>query len=430
MQGRAWVVSTLVRSLDFVSAFFLPPTGCLPLPIRLPMPLFSELGLSEPVLRSLTECGYVNPTPIQAQAIPVVLSGRDLIGAAQTGTGKTAAFALPTLSRLGAASGSPRCLVLVPTRELALQVDESFRKYGKHLGTRTALLYGGVGYGAQTEALQKGVDVVIATPGRLLDLHEQGILRLDSIQVLILDEVDRMLDMGFIEDVSRIIRFCPKQRQTLLFSATADERVGKIANWALRDPITVDVRTGQTAAETVDHALYPVDVFQKYDLLLELLKGSNFKSVIVFTRTKRDADRIAEWIEGHGTPVATMHADRSQTERIQALQGFKSGKYSILVATDIASRGLDISGVTHVINYNVPEHPEDYVHRIGRTGRAAAEGEAFTLFSPDELHHLQQIELLLGKPIPRRKHEGFRYYSEPILSTTGKAAVGPRKRNR
>ncbi len=216
----------------------------------------------------------------------------------------------------------------------------------------------------------------------------------------------------------------------MLFSATADERVGRIANWALTDPVTVDVRTGQTAAETVDHSLYPVDVFQKYDLLLALLKDADYKSVIVFTRTKRDADRIAEWIEGHGTPVATMHADRSQTERSQALKDFKSGKLAILVATDIASRGLDISGVTHVINYNVPEHPEDYVHRIGRTGRASAEGEAFTLVSPDELHHLQQIESLLGRPINRRKLEGFRYFSEPILSVTGKAAPVARKRNR
>jgi ATP-dependent RNA helicase RhlE len=394
------------------------------------MSTFTEIGLPEPVTRSLADAGYVNPTPIQAQAIPIILSGRDLIGAAQTGTGKTAAFALPTIARLGPAAGKPRCLVLVPTRELAVQVDENFQKYGKYLGTKTALLYGGVGYGAQVKALNDGVDVVIATPGRLLDLHEQQILDLKSIQVVILDEVDRMLDMGFIEDVTRIIRFCPKERQTLLFSATVDERIGKIANWALRDPVTIDVRTGSTAAETVDHAIYPVDVFQKYDLLIELLKKSEFKSVIVFTRTKRDADRITEWIEGHGTPVATMHADRSQTERTEALKGFKSGKYTILVATDIASRGLDITGVTHVINYNVPEHPEDYVHRIGRTGRAAAEGEAFTLFSPDELHHMQQIEQLLGRPIERRKLEGFRYFSEPILTPGGAKTAAPRKRNR
>jgi len=394
------------------------------------MSTFTEIGLPEPVTRSLADAGYVNPTPIQAQAIPIILSGRDLFGAAQTGTGKTAAFALPTIARLGPAAGKPRCLVLVPTRELAVQVDENFQKYGKYLGTKTALLYGGVGYGAQVKALNDGVDVVIATPGRLLDLHEQQILDLKSIQVVILDEVDRMLDMGFIEDVTRIIRFCPKERQTLLFSATVDERIGKIANWALRDPITIDVRTGSTAAETVDHAIYPVDVFQKYDLLIELLKKSDFKSVIVFTRTKRDADRITEWIEGHGTPVATMHADRSQTERTEALKGFKTGKYTILVATDIASRGLDITGVTHVINYNVPEHPEDYVHRIGRTGRAAAEGEAFTLFSPDELHHMQQIEQLLGRPIERRKLEGFRYFSEPILTPGGAKTAAPRKRNR
>ncbi len=395
------------------------------------MPTFTEIGLPEPVLRSLADCGYVNPTPIQEQAIPVVLSGRDLIGAAQTGTGKTAAFALPTLARLGPAAGKPRCLVLVPTRELAVQVDENFQKYGKYLGTKTALLYGGVGYGLQVKALEQGVDVVIATPGRLLDLQEQRILDLSSIQVLILDEVDRMLDMGFIEDVTRIIRFCPKERQTLLFSATADERVGKIASWALRDPVTVDVRTGLGAADTVDHAIYPVDVFQKYDLLLSLLNKSGYKSVIVFTRTKRDADRIAEWIEGHGTPVATMHADRSQSERAAALAGFKTGKFTVMVATDIASRGLDIRGVTHVINYNVPEHAEDYVHRIGRTGRASAEGEAFTLYSPDEMHHLQQIEVLLGRPIERRKLEGFRYYSEPQLTPGGpKAAAVSRKRNR
>jgi ATP-dependent RNA helicase RhlE len=395
------------------------------------MTTFTELGLPEPVLRTLAEHGYVQPTPIQAQAIPVIVSGRDIIGAAQTGTGKTAAFALPTLALLGPAAGKPRCLVLVPTRELAVQVDENFQKYGKYLGTKTALLYGGVGYGAQTKALDDGVDVVIATPGRLLDLYEQKILNLSSIQMLILDEVDRMLDMGFIEDVTRIINCCPKQRQTLLFSATISDTIGRIAGWALQNPVTVDVRTGLGAADTVDHAIYPVDVFQKYDLLLALLQRSGYKSVIVFTRTKRDADRITEWIEGHGIPVATMHADRSQSERTAALAGFKSGKFAVMVATDIASRGLDIRGVTHVINYNVPEHAEDYVHRIGRTGRASAEGEAFTLYSPDEMHHLQQIELLLGRPIERRKLESFRYYSEPQLQPGGpKAANVSRKRNR
>ena len=392
---------------------------------------FTDLGLRAELLHAIADQGYDTPTPIQAQAIPAIMARRDLIGAAQTGTGKTAAFALPTLALLGPAAGKPRCLVLVPTRELAVQVDENFQKYGKHFGTRTALLYGGVGYGAQVKALEEGVDVVIATPGRLLDLHEQKILDLKSIQMLIMDEVDRMLDMGFIEDVTRIVNYCPKDRQTLLFSATISDAIGRIAGWALRDPVTVDVRTGLGAADTVEHAIYPVDIFQKYDLLLALLNKSGYKSVIVFTRTKRDADRIAEWIEGHGTPVATMHADRTQTERAAALAGFKSGKFSIMVATDIASRGLDIRGVTHVINYNVPEHAEDYVHRIGRTGRASAEGEAFTLFSPDEMHHLQQIEQLLGRGIERRKLEDFRYYSEPQLTPgSAKAAAVSRKRNR
>ena len=397
------------------------------------MSTFSDLGLPEPVLRSLAEHGYVTPTPIQEQAIPVIMARKDLIGAAQTGTGKTAAFALPTLSLLGPAAGKPRCLVLVPTRELAVQVDENFQKYGKHFGTRTALLYGGVGYGAQVKALEEGVDVVIATPGRLLDLHEQKILDLKSIQMLIMDEVDRMLDMGFIEDVTRIVNYCPKERQTLLFSATISDAIGRIAGWALRDPVTVDVRTGLGAADTVEHAIYPVDIFQKYDLLLSLLNKSGYKSVIVFTRTKRDADRIAEWIEGHGTPVATMHADRSQSERAAALAGFKSGKFSIMVATDIASRGLDIRGVTHVINYNVPEHAEDYVHRIGRTGRAEAEGDAFTILTADELDFAKSVEIYVNQTITRRKLEDFPYTYTALLDDEPskpirKKKVGGKKR--
>ena len=395
------------------------------------MPTFSELNLPESVLRVLGECGYVNPTPIQEQAIPAVLAGRDIIGAAQTGTGKTAAFALPTLARLGPAAGKPRCLVLVPTRELAVQVDENFQKYGKYLGTKTALLYGGVGYGIQVKALEEGVDVVIATPGRLLDLHEQKILDLKSIQMLIMDEVDRMLDMGFIEDVTRIVNYCPKDRQTLLFSATISDAIGRIAGWALKDPVTIDVRTGLGAADTVEHAIYPVDVFQKYDLLLSLLNKSGYKSVIVFTRTKRDADRIAEWIEGHGTPVATMHADRSQSERAAALAGFKTGKFTIMVATDIAARGIDIAGVSHVINYDVPQHPEDYVHRIGRTGRAQTVGEAFTIMTAEELPHVLDIERFIGQKVPRLKIENFNYvytalFNEDSVLSALKGAKGVR----
>ena len=392
---------------------------------------FAQLGLPEYLLSTIEKIGYKTPTPIQEKAVPVALQGRDVIGAAQTGTGKTAAYALPTLARLGDPKGKPRCLVLVPTRELAMQVDEAFRRFGENTADKIALLYGGVRYDQQVKALRAGAEIVVATPGRLLDLQRQRFLDLSSIEVLVLDEVDRMLDMGFIEDVSAIIRLCPKDRQTLLFSATVNKTIREIAGWALREPVEIDVRTGTLAADTISHALYPVAGYQKYDLLLALLERTKYRSVIVFTRTKRDADRITEWLEANGIAVATMHADRTQRERVEALGGFKSGKYSVLVATDIASRGLDISGVSHVINYNVPEHPEDYVHRIGRTGRAGDEGEAFTLFSPDELSQLQAIERLLGKPIERKKLDGFRYRTEPLMLMPGAVpAARPRRRNR
>ena len=391
---------------------------------------FADLGLPENILSTVEKIGFKTPTPIQEKAIPVALQGRDIIGAAQTGTGKTAAYALPTLARLGAPQEKPRCLVLVPTRELAMQVDEAFRLFGET--TKIALLYGGVRYDQQLKALRDGAEVVVATPGRLIDLWRQRFVDLSGVEVLVLDEVDRMLDMGFIEDVSSIIRMCPKNRQTLLFSATVNKTIREIADWALRDPVEIDVRTGAITADTISHALYPVAGYQKYDLLLALLERTHYKSVIVFTRTKRDADRITEWLEANNIAVATMHADRTQRERVEALSGFKTGKYSVLVATDIASRGLDISGVSHVINYNVPEHPEDYVHRIGRTGRAGDEGEAFTLFSPDELLQLQAIERLIGKAIVRKKLEGFNYRTEPLMLMTvnGIGAARPRRRNR
>ncbi len=392
---------------------------------------FAQLGLPEYLLSTIEKIGYKTPTPIQEKAVPVALQGGDVIGAAKTGTGKTAADARPTLARLGEPKGKPRCLVLVPTRELAMQVDEAFRRFGENTADKIALLYGGVRYDQQVKALRAGAEIVVATPGRLLDLQRQRFLDLSSIEVLVLDEVDRMLDMGFIEDVSAIIRLCPKDRQTLLFSATVNKTIREIAGWALREPVEIDVRTGTLAADTISHALYPVAGYQKYDLLLALLERTKYRSVIVFTRTKRDADRITEWLEANGIAVATMHADRTQRERVEALGGFKSGKYSVLVATDIASRGLDISGVSHVINYNVPEHPEDYVHRIGRTGRAGDEGEAFTLFSPDELSQLQAIERLLGKPIERKKLDGFRYRTEPLMLMPGAVpAARPRRRNR
>lgn len=393
---------------------------------------FADLGLPENILSTIGKIGFKTPTPIQEKAVPVALEGRDIIGAAQTGTGKTAAYALPTLARLGTPQGKPRCLVLVPTRELAMQVDEAFSKFSENSSLKIALLYGGVRYDEQLKSLRAGAEIVVATPGRLIDLWRQRYIDLSGIEVLVLDEVDRMLDMGFIEDVSSIIRMCPKERQTLLFSATVNKTIREIADWALRDPVEIDVRTGAITADTISHALYPVAGYQKYDLLLALLERTHYKSVIVFTRTKRDADRITEWLEANQIAVATMHADRTQRERVEALSGFKTGKYSVLVATDIASRGLDISGVSHVINYNVPEHPEDYVHRIGRTGRAGDEGEAFTLFSPDELLQLQAIERLIGKSIERKKLEGFNYRTEPLMLIpgTGIGVARPRRRNR
>lgn len=387
---------------------------------------FEKLGLSEPLLRAIGDSGYTAPTPIQEQAIPVILSGRDVIGSAQTGTGKTAAFSLPMLHRLGRRGDKVRALILEPTRELADQVDENLRCYGKYVDLRALMICGGVAYGPQLNALRNGVDIIAATPGRLLDHIGQGAIDLSGIEILILDEVDRMLDMGFIEDVSRIIRVCPKSRQTLLFSATLPGAIQYLARWALRDPIEVFVAPEGTVADKVDHAIYPVDGIQKYDLLLAMLQTLDFSSVLIFTRTKRDADRIAEWLTAHNHAVATLHADRSQRERSEALEGFKSGKYSVLVATDIASRGLDISGITHVINYNVPMHAEDYLHRIGRTGRADREGEAVTLLASDELPYLRAIERYIGQPIERRKLEGFPYRNEPVLDT----APQRKRRNR
>jgi len=389
---------------------------------------FEDLGLRAEILSAVTEKGYETPTPIQQRAIPEILKGRDVIGSAQTGTGKTAAFALPVLSLLGEHRPGPRCLVLVPTRELAVQVDENFRLYGKNLDLNWALLYGGVKYGRQLEELGKKPDIVVATPGRLMDHYMQKNISFEGIEMLVLDEVDRMLDMGFIEDVRRIVRLLPKKRQTLFFSATVPDTIRKLAEWALHEPAEIDAGGRGSPAETVDHAIYPVDGIQKYDLLISLLEKMDYDSVLVFTRTKRDADRIADWLEKHDHPVATMHADRSQRERTEALQGFKEGRYKVLVATDIASRGLDISGITHVINYNVPEHPEDYVHRIGRTGRAAREGEAFTLFSSEESTYLGAIEKLIGKPIERRKLDDFPYRREPDLNSV--QPLKPKRRNR
>ncbi|MEO0794059.1 MAG: DEAD/DEAH box helicase [Verrucomicrobiota bacterium] len=391
---------------------------------------FDDLNLLPAVTEAVRDKGYTNPTPIQAQAIPVVMAGKDVIGSAQTGTGKTAAFTLPLISKLEKHSeNAPRALILEPTRELAGQVDEQLELYGKHLDLTKVLIYGGVKYGAQLKALDAGPDVVVATPGRLIDHLQQKNLSLENLEILVLDEVDRMLDMGFIEQVADIVRHCPKDRQTLLFSATLPDKILNLANWVLQDPEQIAIQSTSKTADTVDHAIFPVDGIQKYDLLLAMLSKFDYNSVLVFTRTKIDADRVARWLQDHEHTVAIMHADRSQSERREALSGFKEGRYEILVATDIASRGLDISGVTHVINYNVPQNPEDYVHRIGRTGRAATEGEAYTLYSSDEIAFLDAIERYIDKPIPRRKLEEFRYRNEPDLKAPG-AAIPRKKRNR
>jgi ATP-dependent RNA helicase RhlE len=370
---------------------------------------FAKLGLSRPVLEGVRAAGYTEPTPIQVRAIPLVLTGKDVIGSAQTGTGKTAAFALPILTKLDQPAPGPRALVLEPTRELAAQVETAFRDYARFTPLRVAVTYGGVGYGPQTDALRQGVDVLVATPGRLLDHLGRGNVRLDRVQYLVLDEADRMLDMGFLPDVKRIIQKCPRDRHTSLFSATIPPEIETLIQWALRSPETVEVGARRMPAETVRHALYPVNSAQKTDLLLELLKRLEFESVIVFCRTKHGADRVAHTLKRQNHAVAVLHSNRTQREREQALQGFREGRYDVLVATDIASRGLDIEDVSHVINYDVPQHPEDYVHRIGRTGRAQAKGDALTLMTAEDAPHVAAIERFIGQKVERTRLEGFPY---------------------
>ena len=394
---------------------------------------FNHFGLSTEVVRGTQAMGFAEPTPIQLRAFPIVLAGQDLIGTAQTGTGKTAAFALPILTLL-ARHGSFRCLVLEPTRELAAQVETAFRDYGRFTDLRAALVHGGVGYGKQREELKRGVDILVATPGRLLDLLEQRAMNLKEIKILVLDEVDRMLDMGFLPDVRRIVEKISTKRQTLLFSATLPPEIERLAAWVLRDPELVEIGVRRSPAETVTHAVYPVAAEQKFDLLMALLERTNFDSALIFCRTKYGADRIAHQLKQGKHAVAVLHSNRTQRERIEALEGFKSGKYEVMVATDIASRGLDIAGVSHVINYDVPEHPEDYVHRIGRTGRAQNVGDAFTLLSGQELPALQAIERFIGQKIPRLKLENFPYlYTalfEPESGATGKRGITGRRTHR
>lgn len=392
---------------------------------------FQDLGLSESVLHGAQRMGYSDPTPIQLRAIPAILQGRDLIASAQTGTGKTAAFALPILSRLDHPEPQIRCLVLEPTRELAMQVETAFRDYMRFMHTEVALIHGGVGYGKQRDALTARMDVIVATPGRLLDHMEQGAVDLSKLEFLVLDEVDRMLDMGFLPDVRRIVEKCPKQRQTLLFSATVPDEIVRLASWCLKDPERIEIGARRSPAETVNHAFYPVAADQKFDLLLSLLERTNFDSVLIFCRTKDGADRITRQLKAKNHSVAALHSNRTQTERVEALDGFKSGRYEVLVATDIAARGIDVAGVSHVINYDVPQHPEDYVHRIGRTGRAQTVGDAFTIMTAEELPHVRDIERFIGQSVARSRLEGFPYvytalFNEDEAAAALKAAKGVR----
>lgn len=389
---------------------------------------FKELGLCPELLQAIEDLGYEEATPIQIKAIPPILEGRDMVGSAQTGTGKTAAFALPALHRLKKTEAC-RALALAPTRELAIQIEENFRKYGKHMGLNMALLYGGVKYGKQLEELRNNPDIVVATPGRLLDHIQQGNLSLGKIEILILDEVDRMLDMGFVEDVTKIINKTPRSRQTLLFSATIPDAVVRLSKWALDNPAEAKIDIKISAADTVSHALYPVPAIQKFDLLISLLKNIKFDNLIVFFQTRRGTDKISHWLTEHGRNVRVLHSDLKQRDRVSALEDFKKGNVKILCATDVASRGLDISNVTHVINYDVPQHSEDYIHRIGRTGRARTEGEAFTLCKPEELPLVESIEKLLGNSLDRKFIDDFAYRDEPATLTATAPDIS-RKRNR
>ncbi len=391
---------------------------------------FSKLGLYSSLVRGAQACGYTEPTPIQTQAIPAVLSGRDLIASAQTGTGKTAAFALPILNRLGPHRDTgPRVLVLEPTRELAAQVDDSFQKLGQFTDFKSVVLHGGVTLGPQRNALRAGVDVVIATTGRLREFLDGTLIKLDSIEVLVLDEVDRMLDMGFIEDVKAIVKLCPPKRQTLLFSATIPSKLEEVAKFALKKPLRIEIARAAPVAESVNHVIHPVTENQKLDLLYTLLQRDAFKSVIVFARTRKGADRIAHQLRLENHACVVIHAERSQSQRVEALEKFRTGRCGVLVATDIAARGIDVAGVSHVINFDVPLHAEDYVHRIGRTGRAAATGDAVTLVTPQEANEIVAIEKLIGQKITVVPVEGFAYDggSAPRIDPANPLANSPKR---
>ena len=390
-------------------------------------PGFEVFGLNPALLRAVQELGFTHPTPIQTKAIPTVLEGRDLIGCAQTGTGKTAAFLLPIMHRLMAGQkGGTRVLVLEPTRELAAQVEEDFRDLGKHSHLKCATVYGGVGFGNQTTALRSGYDIIVATPGRLLDHMERGNARFDKLQVFVLDEADRMMDMGFMPDLRRIIYKIPKIRQTLFFSATMPAEIERLSREILKDPVKIDVGRRPTPATGITAAVYPVPRNRKTSLLTLLLRDPNMSSVLVFTRTKHRAERLAEQLQSRGFSVACIHGNRSQGQREQALDAFKGGQAMVMVATDIAARGLDIQDISHVINYDVPNTAEDYVHRIGRTARAQRVGDAFSLVAYEEEAAMSEIEKSLGQTLPRVTRPDFDYGTYvPLPAPPPQTAAAP-----
>jgi ATP-dependent RNA helicase RhlE len=373
---------------------------------------FDSLGLSAELLRAVHEHGYTQPTPIQSQAIPVILEGRDILAGAQTGTGKTAGFTLPMLQRLSKNHDNTkrrvvRALVLTPTRELAAQVGESVRDYGRHLPLRSANIFGGVSINPQIATLRRGVDIVIATPGRLLDHVTQRTVDVSQLEILVLDEADRMLDMGFIHDIRRIIKLLPRQRQTLLFSATFSDEIKKLAHGLLQQPVLIEVAQRNTTAERIEQLIHPVDRDRKRELLTHLVETQNWQQVLVFTRTKHGANRLAEQLERDGIRADAIHGNKSQGARTRALQDFKTGCIRVLVATDIAARGLDIDQLPHVINFEMPNVAEDYVHRIGRTGRAGNDGLAISLVCMDEHKLLRDVEQLIKRDLPKLVIDGF-----------------------
>ncbi|WP_053228339.1 DEAD/DEAH box helicase [Spirochaeta cellobiosiphila] len=388
---------------------------------------FDKLGLIPEILKAIESRGYKTPTKVQSEAIPAILKGKDVLGGSQTGTGKTAAFALPILNKLserGRSNKNPRALILTPTRELADQVGESFKDYGKHLDLKSASVYGGVSINPQIKNIKNGLDILIATPGRLLDHLRQKTINLENIKIFVLDEADRMFDMGFIQDVQKIIKYLPEQRQNLMFSATYDKDVRKLVNKILTNPVTVEVTKGNTPADMVEQKALYVDQKQKSSLLVHLMNKDNWYQVLVFVRTKHGADRLAKQLQQQNIPSAAIHGDKRQGARTRALEQFKKGDLQALIATDVAARGIHMNELGYVVNYDLPQVPEDYVHRVGRTGRAGKKGIAISFVTPDEKRQLQRIERLLKTNIDIFKEEGF-VPDATVVTTPKKKPASP-----